>query len=225
MMGGTRSRLTFLRMRDVALALYEARRYHARLSKTQLQKMIYLVDAVTLLYALLPVREGHHTYKHGPWDSAIQNAADSLVFRGLAQLAQVKKGPQYETFVRYELTPAGLRWSEILLQSTAARERARTFTAVAAQVNVQGWPRLRELVYAEPTYAFSRYQGYGQHLQLLDPDGNSAGNLLRLMTNTLRQGWKQVILDPDLVIRLFFQYLDRYHSLTVAERLALEDEV
>jgi hypothetical protein len=222
---GTRSRRTFLRMRDVALALYQARQYRVELSKTQLQKMIYLVDAVTLLYALLPVREGHKTYKHGPWDNAIQNAADSLVFRGLAKLAQIRMGPQHEAFVRYELTPAGLRWIDTLLHSTAARERARTFAAVAAQVDVQGWRRLKELVYAEPTYAFNRYRGYGQLLQVLDPNDNSAGNILRLMSATISQGWEQVVLDPDLLVNLFFRYLDRYHSVIATERLAFEDDV
>ena len=213
---------TLLRMRDVALALYEADKYGESLSKTQLQKFVYLVDSVTLLYALLPIRTGHQTYKHGPFDGAIQNAADCLAFRGFVKLASKKRGPQDELFLRYALTQAGKHWVNILLQSNSGQDRGRMVAAVASQVNVHGWPRLRQLVYAEPTYAFSRHRGYGQPLALLAPEENSAGYLVRLIARVIRQGRRDDVISPEIVVRVFFQYLDKYSSSINTSALAVE---
>src|ERR1039457_7706235 len=77
----TEKERNLVRTADVILSLAAASQYGQRLNKIRLQKFIYLADAVSSLFALLPPEESHTTYMHGPYDAAIQRAADTLAFR------------------------------------------------------------------------------------------------------------------------------------------------
>ena len=78
------------RMFDVLIALREAERHKKYLTRIELQKFIYLVDSVSNIYEFMPPQEGHKTYFNGPYDLAIQNAVDSLAFRGLVKILSIE---------------------------------------------------------------------------------------------------------------------------------------
>ena len=75
------------RMGDVVLALGEAEKSHIQPTRIQLQKFVYLADVLGQLVGAMKLREGHKSYFNGPYDAAIQNAVDSLAFRGLVRIA------------------------------------------------------------------------------------------------------------------------------------------
>src|SRR4051812_8205442 len=92
-----------LRMSDVGMAMSAASKYGQDLNRIRLQKFIYLLDVVGYIYHLLPPRVAHKTYKHGPWDVAIQNAVDALVFRGFAEASKVQRDPNGKIHATYKL--------------------------------------------------------------------------------------------------------------------------
>src|ERR1700733_6759299 len=97
------------RMGDVALALSEAEKAHVQPTRIQLQKFVYLTDVLSQLVGTMKLLEGHKIYFNGPYDAAIQNAVDSLAFRGLVRIAGVWKTPSGSTGTKYALAVQGRR--------------------------------------------------------------------------------------------------------------------
>jgi hypothetical protein len=199
------------RMRDVTMALSVAGKYSQQLSRIQLQKFIYLADTISPLYYILPPQKAHLTYKHGPYDTAIQNAVDALAFRGIVKILDVNIGPNQKVTTQYALTDAGISWNDRLAESFNIRWKATT--AVGERVNLFGWYRLVNLVYAEPTFVSTRPKGFGQELHPEDGLANSAALIMGLIDYALRQGYKKERINDDLIVDLYFRYLDEYDRI------------
>ena len=206
-------------MRDVGLALSAASRFDQRLSRIRLQKFIYLLDVMIYLVELLPPSERHVTYKHGPFDAAIQNAVDCLAFRGFVRISDVHRENDGTTQAKYALTGAGKVWVEKLLSDSQFQIRAQVSASIAEEVDSIGWDRLVALVYAEPTFVTARALGYGTKLNPYDPLSNSAALVLRTMRRGLRFGFEKTP-EPQLLFRIFFRYL-RDFSLLKDQKLSL----
>lgn len=206
------------RMRDVAFALARGPVDTGSLARIQLQKFIYLTDAVGYLIGHLPPEVGHITYKRGPYDAAIQRAVDCLVFRGLVEVAAAHQGDSGFS-VYYSLTESGLRWTRHLSTSPSSIDRWEAATAVQQYMNRLGWRNLVSLVYAEPTFASQRLAGYGQPLNPADPTSASTALVLSLFEATVRANGLQ--LKRRHLIDLFFSYIDHYRK-TGAEQAAPE---
>ncbi len=198
-------------MRDVGLALRTAKDRSQRLNKIRLQKFIYLMDAVSRLYELLPPAQRHRTYLYGPFDASVQNAVDCLAFRGFARIVGI--GPlrdRGEPSVEYTLTVAGEQWISQLVIQSSIRQRFDIAHDIGVQLDALGWERLRALVYAEPTFVSHRGAGLGQ---LLEPDNgmkNSSAYLLQTMKRVLQRGSENVPVARSLLVNLYFDYLKRY---------------
>src|SRR5438128_407663 len=95
------------RMGDVVLALGEAEEANVQPTRIQLQKFIYLSDVLGQVVGTLKLREGHKTYRNGPYDAAIQNAVDSLAFRGVVRIAGIWKTAAGGTGTKYALARSG----------------------------------------------------------------------------------------------------------------------
>lgn len=199
-----------LRMRDVGFALEAAGSYKRQLNRIGLQKFVYLCDAVSRLYEIFPPLDGHYTYKHGPYDPAIQNAVDSLAFRGFVRVHGAERDNTGNVSATYGLSAAGSDFTRILAKVEPFQNRWGAAVDVAAQVNARGWSRLRELAYAEPTYAIERIHGFGRPLKPGDRFRNSTASLLETFKQTLRAGFKDVKPSNRLLLELFFRYLENY---------------
>ncbi len=213
-----------LRMCDVALALGAAHTHDQSLNKIRLQKFIYLLDIVGLLYEIFPPRDGHKTYLHGPYDLAIQNAVDALAFRGLVEAIKIKRNSNGTIRSQYQLTDAGKNWLHKLTRADAFAVRWQAALEVGNKVNARGWQRLVELVYAEPTYVGSRPRGYGQRLITSNGLENSAAFLIKTIENGLAQGFEQTSPDRELVVELFFRYLDNYARVQHSQSPSNQDQ-
>jgi hypothetical protein len=208
------------RMCDVGLALYGANLHKRSLNRIQLQKFIYLLDVVGYLYDIFPPLEGHKTYKNGPYDLAIQNAVDTMAFRELVKVNSLSLSNGNITS-DYELTDAGLSWVRKLLSDKGIAIRQEVAREVTAKVNSLGWYRLVDLVYAEPTFATARPHGYGR---LLTPNNgleNTAALLIQTLRYSLYLGDINVQPDRNLLIDLFFRYLDSCSKLTISTESTL----
>jgi len=200
-------------MRDVGFALTAAAEFDQLLSRIRLQKLVYLLDVLVYLVELLPPSERHLTYKHGPFDAAIQNAVDCLAFRGLVRISELYREPNGQIHSNYGLTKAGARWVERLTGDQEFRIRARVAESIAREINSIGWDQLIPLVYAEPTFVTARTLGYGTRLNPHDPLRNSAALVLKTMTHGLRVGFENTVANPELLFRLFFRYLKEFSRL------------
>lgn len=199
-----------VRIRDVALALHGAAQHKQKLGRIQLQKLIYLSDAVCTLFSMLPPSLAHETYKHGPWDNAIQSAADCLVFRGLAAVTVRRDSIAGHSACLYAITTSGQRWAKELSASKAGAQRWAATVAVCERVDILGWRRLRRLAYAEPTFVSARQAGYGQDLKPYEFQDVTTGALLEIMRMVLSPPWSNEPTEPRFLVELFFEYLDRY---------------
>jgi hypothetical protein len=195
-------------MRDVALAASAADGYDHALNRIQLQKLLYLVDAISLLFEIAPPTEAHRTYKHGPFDPAIQNAVDCLTFRGLMSVKSVSRQDDGVTSAFYELTKSGRAWASQLRKDPGSRIRGEASQIVADRAaQGLGWPGLRDLVYAEPTYVAARPNGWGQFLDPSDSRTTSSALFLRTIESLLPVP-KDHAIDRDLLLSLYFEFLE-----------------
>jgi hypothetical protein len=200
-----------LRMRDVGCALDAASDYDVRLNRIGLQKFIYLSDSLSRLFEILAIRKGYETYKHGPYDKSIQNAVDCLCFRRLATVTRSAISTAGLASYEYELSAAGKLWVKNLVKLDNMHQRWELFKKLAAQVNDNHrWYDLRELVYAEPTFVNTKAKGWGQPLDVAEGSGTTSITLLNAMRVTLKAGFQSVEPTVDLLLDLYFQYLQMY---------------
>jgi hypothetical protein len=199
-----------VRMRDVGLALGAADTYDRWLTRIQLQKFIYLLDAIGLIFDLLPPSRAHLTYKYGPYDAAIQNAVDSLAFRGFVTASDVRRSPEGDISARYQLSAAGHSWLRRIADTELFASRWDAALVIGRRINTLGWERLVDLVYAEPTFVSTRPRGYGQLLQVNNGLNNSAAFIIAVINRVLSHGFANTSTSRDLIVNLFFRYLDEF---------------
>lgn len=199
-----------LRMRDVAFALLAAHQQSASsTNRIGLQKLIYLMDAVAILYDTFPTANGHVTYHHGPYDPAIQNAVDALAFRGIARVVSMRE-QSGQLSTAYTLTDAGSNWAKHLSSYPILQRRWMIASDVAAHAARFGWPRLRALVYAEPTYATVRSGGLGKELAVASQTTPSTVTLLSYFRAALSARADSKSPSRELLLDLLFRYLDAF---------------
>lgn len=203
-----------VRMCDVIFSLGVADIYGLTLNRIRLQKFIYLLDVVGYLYEILPPLDAHRTYRRGPYDSAIQNAVDSLAFRGLTKVLNVTRSKDDKAIhAEYSLSDAGKLWLKKLRDDAGLKTRWEAALEVAHKVNARGWDKIVAMVYAEPTYFAMRPRGYGQRLQPDNGLENSAAFIMRILDYGLSHGFKGKKPSKELMIEMFFRYLDNYSQM------------
>jgi hypothetical protein len=196
-------------MSDVAMALATASVYNQKLNRIRLQKFIYLFDIVGYMYEILPSAANHVSYNNGPYDPAIQNAVDSLAFRGLVEISDVEPLPSGNFSSQYTLTIAGEEWVGILAGQEAFKPRFEAARITGKKVEKLCWWRLKDLVYAEPTYVQKKYSGFGQRIDITKGTENTAAYLIGLINRSLGLKEKQMV-DRELAVDIFFRFLDNY---------------
>ena len=206
-----------IRMRDVGFALRAVSFHQRALSRIQMQKYLYLMDSLAVLYELLPPVEAHYTFRHGPYDPFIQSAVDSLAFRGLAKIQTLVRRSNGNIASEYSLSPAGFQWSERMRADPVLSERSVLADVVARQVNRIGWDRIVLLVYAEPTFLNSRPDGFGKKLKPQRASINSSAYVLQLIRHALPS--QSALVTRDVLAEYFFDYLDTYSKAQRSVRL------
>lgn len=205
----TETRPVIIRMRDVGIALLASGSFGEPLNRLRLQKFVYLLDQVGQLLRVLPPALAHYSFRNGPFDPRIQNAVDSLAFRGLVDIQSLHQARGGSIHCEYTLSVPGLGWAERMSQHPLFSDRSRAAQLIASEVNRIGWGRLRELVYAEPTYLAVRPNGYGEQLRSLQSTDPSSAAIFKGISKSLASGFKKKP-TVDLVVELYFEYLKSY---------------
>ncbi len=169
------------RMLDVLLALDEAEEVRVQPTRIQLQKFVYLADVLSQVMGALKLGRGHRTYTRGPYDAAIQNAVDSLAFRGLVRVAGVWRMPGGGVGAKYQLSGPGRRLLSGLREMQEFRRKVAVARIVGTEIGKIGWSHIVEMVYAEPTYVTVRAFGWGQDLEVENGLHVSAAFLFAIM--------------------------------------------
>lgn len=195
------------RMVDICFAVKIASNYNQWLGKVQLQKFVYLLDVLRPLYEIMPPLDGHITYKYGPYDVKIQNAADVLAFRGFLKYHQIKINSQNHIALTYFLTSDGERLVTKFYSNRVFYSSWEISTKIGFWLNKLGWGRIIALVYSEPTFVSVRQKGFGQRIIPYDATQNSAALIMEIIDYGLSTGFKGS-LNNELMVELFFQYLD-----------------
>lgn len=174
--------VTALRVRDVAVCLFVAKKYNYTFSKIQLQKLIYLMDVLSACLSIVSVENGHTTYFHGPYDKKIQNAADMLVFWEFCDVKNIRSN-ESGIMCEYFLTNTGTEWIDELVNVDATSKCRLEISEnlIKALINREQLKNLVSLVYAEPLFVKNRSLGYGVDLNLNDLENNDFYFLVLLM--------------------------------------------
>lgn len=168
------------------------------------------MDAISVIFDLLPPAQAHYTFRHGPFDPNIQNAVDALAFRGLASIKRLVRRTDNTLASEYVLSDAGVRWTAKLATEQALNGKAQISEIVGTHVSRLGWNRLVDLVYAEPTFVGIRPDGYGKRLKPQRSLTASSGQLLQLIRHALTG--RSSPPDRDVIVAYYFEYLDKYST-------------
>ena len=184
-----------LRMRDVAICLHFSNKKSISLSKIQLQKIIYLLDSITEMLYILSIKNGHHTYFHGPYDKNIQNAADSLVISGFVDVKNIKFSNN-STSCEYFLTQTGEAWIKYLIDIEPNTKFRSTiaYYLLESLISRNLFTEIVPLVYAEPMFVKNRRNGYGIDLNFDDLEENDMFNFLLMVLDAF-----EITKNKDLV--------------------------
>lgn len=195
---------------DVGIALRVGMRHRQNLNRIRLQKFIYLNDVASLIFANVPRKIAHRTYRYGPYDAAIQAAATSLVFRGFAREQATSVPQEGKVSSEFSLLPVGIEWVEgICVTRGPFADRLRSAEALGEFVNSVGWHKLKSLAYAEPTFASIRKQGWGQSIDSGNALSESAAKFLMLIRQVLeRKGVPKP--SAELQWAVFCRFLSEY---------------
>jgi hypothetical protein len=207
-------------MGDVILALGEAEKARVRPTKIQLQKFVYLADVLGQVVGLVKPLESHKTYRNGPYDPAIQNAVDSLAFRGIARVVGVWRTPSGHLATSYTLAPPGRELLTKLRASGQLSRKAQIAGLVGDELLRLGWDRIVALVYAEPTYVATRPTGWGSILQVENGLKVSAAFLVAVMRRVVATLSAENTATPEWLTDRFFAYLNDYDRHNVLSRQA-----
>lgn len=201
------------RLRDVALVLYACKGHGQLVGRFQLQKLVYLVDALAICHSLLTPSKGHHVYFNGPYDEKIQRAADILVFRGLANASDVTVRTNGHISCRYEITPVGLDWVDSwrnTLPSLSSRS-ALVHELINAIAYRNAFSNLRNLVYSEPTFSALRSKGNGYRLELMSVLTNLTAQFVGMIERSFNEDEGR--LTTQFLVELYLEFLESRRQL------------
>jgi hypothetical protein len=197
-----------VRMRDALFGLRLAQPVRASLNKTELQKSVYLVDAVSLIYSASRSSAPHVTYNHGPYDKFLQRALDVLLFRGLLAPSGVRLSSD-SSCVYYSLTSDGEYLCDVLSNEPLFTSRWKASWKVVERLNAGRWNNVVDLVYAEPSFVGMKRRGRGLPIDSSDSFLPTASRLFFLFRQSL-EGFNNP--SEELLVDMFFDYLERYNS-------------
>lgn len=197
-----------LRMRDVALCLFYAKKNNQLLTKIQLQKLIYLSDCLQMFMSISLLDKGHETYFHGPYDRNIQNASDILVFRNMAEMHNVHFfGGNISC--QYELIESGENWVEYLRENDQTALRVSSIIECLLEVLIKRdlLKEIKNIAYSEPLFVKNQKNGYGVTLDFNDLDENDVFNYLTIVLDAFE--FEKETSKMMFVSDLFIDYLQK----------------
>jgi hypothetical protein len=199
------------RGKDVLFALAAALNFEQRLGRLCLQKFIYLFDVLALAWREIGGGSTFRPWHNGPYDLLIQNAVDSLAFRGFVEISNLSFRQTRNTGCNYSLTSTGKIAVQKLGEQKSLGNDLLLFQEIALEVNRRGWQKIKNIVYCEPTFNLARATHRGQALPLNDPNGNISWQLLSDVRSAFEVMRDQPMSRRSLV-QVFFALLDEYES-------------
>lgn len=198
------------RTKDVLFALTAATEYVQSLGRLQLQKTIYLFDILAIAWRQVAGSESFSPWKNGPYDLTIQNAVDSLCFRGLVSINKITFRGIRKTHAAYSLTEVGRIAVEQLSSEEHFADDLALFHEIAREVDGRGWSDIKEIVYSEPTYNLARATNRGHRLSV-----RQGQNLSWKLITQIRTGFEAGRTRPmsrRTLVQVFFAMLDEYRE-------------
>jgi len=203
------------RNKDVLLALKASSAYVDSIGRLQLQKLIYLFDILAIAWREVAGSNTFSPWNHGPYDQTIQNAVDSLAFRGFVAIDTLSFAGTRKAQSSYSLTAAGESAVEGLSADGPFRDDLDLLSEISAEINRRGWSTIKKIVYSEPTYNTARVTKQGARLSV-----NSDHNLSWKLIKAIRDGFevrRDQPMSKRTLIQVFFAMLDEYGTTPDAE--------
>lgn len=203
------------RSKDVLLALKASSAYVNSLGRLQLQKLIYLFDILAIAWREVDGSNTFSPWNHGPYDQTIQNAVDSLAFRGFVAIDTLSFAGTRKAQSSYSLTRAGESAVDGLSTDGPFNDDLDLLNEISAEINRRGWSNIKSIVYSEPTYNTARATKQGVKLSV-NLDHNLSWKLIR----EIRDGFESRRDEPmskRTLIQVFFATLDEFGTTPDAD--------
>jgi hypothetical protein len=188
---------------DVLLALCAGESQKADFGRLHLQKFIYLCDTLSIVWDQSVLGGMFTTYKHGPYDPNIQNAVDTLAFRGLVTITSADTRSPHVVSAAYKISPLGKKLVAELLHTPSFIKRYDLCFKVAEELSERGWSNLLSLVYSEPTYIAQGALGWGHPLAMGSILTNVSSRELAFLAAMPRKGK----VSKENITTIFFDIL------------------
>jgi len=201
---------TYNRIKDVGFALREARLEGVDPTRIQLQKFVYLLDALSSIFWMLGPKCGHKTYHNGPYDPAIQNAVDSMAFRGLVDVTGIWRVANGNRATQYRLTEAGTSFVEAVSSDERFAEDSELSRLMGIELSKYGWGRIVKLVYAEPTFLSAKAKSFGIQIHPEDGLTGSSSFVISLVRRYVKSLADAELVSHEWLVAYFFEFLDHY---------------
>ena len=194
------------RYSDVLISLFFARKYDQNaIGRIQLQKLIYLVDIISIIWEVLAPRYGHETYKYGPYDKNIQNAVDALVFRRLVDIVSLDMNSENNIDVKYKINEFGIMLYEKIKDENIIAKKIELYDNITQEVDKREWFNLKGMVYSEPYYLLNKVEGYGYGFDYLNSLKNQSLRILYDFERMLKTGQK---ISKQNMVSIFFKLIE-----------------
>lgn len=209
------------RFKDVLLSLGAAMSCGtpAGLHRIQLQKFVYLQDALIAAWREISKPSTFVPWDRGPYDGQIQNEVDALAFRGFVDVSNLVFRATRNARSTYRLSSQGLQALRAIRNDVVIEEEFRLAEAIAKEIDRRGWNHIVDLVYAEPTYVSARNRDDSRPLRIDDPARNMLLQIVRLFQDAWTQGPTQPS-SPDCFVQIAFMVLDEYRQSAGREKLS-----
>lgn len=195
------------RTKDVVFALAASDELDHPIGRLALQKVIYLADILSGVWAKLARPGGFSPYKNGPYDSRIQNSVDALAFRGIVSVSTPTFRQLTNVECQYSLTDTGKSFVKQLVSKPDLKDELELFREIAREISRRGWVNIKDLVYAEPTYDLARSMGNSSRLPTNNPTKNLSHCYLKSLEKALSSPDGTVVTRENLV-QIFFEILE-----------------
>ena len=199
----------YQRYSDVIFALEVSSIFEVELGRLQLQKLVYLCDILSLVWMLISVKNGHRTNNFGPYDPKIQNAVDSLSFRGFVNVSHLKivdHGKKVSS--KYKITESGLILATNLKSKNYYKTKSEIYFCIAHHIDHRGWKYLKDIVYSEPSYL--NKLGHHKKISTNSYFGNDTYRLIEKFNNLKSNDINR--LSKSNMVSIFFQITDKYRE-------------
>lgn len=206
--------ILFYERRNEVLFILSAAQKHINkpLTKTQIQKIIYLSNSLSLLKDFIIDYFDFKVWHNGPYSKQIQRTLNNLVGQRYINMTEYKidiTDSDQNDKAKYAISNEGENVVLKLLDVNTKKEEYEWIITITRLVSYYGMNNLVDIVYAEPTFKELKgsSNGFGMELQIYDQKKNALMRLAQEFQDIGKRDYGYTFEKPSDVLLALFDYM------------------